>query len=118
MKKTFIYIIFLLFSSNFAFAKNNCDIIIKDRKFQSGNLKKTSDKKEECAFKIKSGERMALKICNKDDLVAEFESHNLAIEKIIPANSTALIRIRPIKKGEIFEFEEEFSEYECKFVGI
>lgn len=108
----------ILFSANsFALSKaaQKCDINIKDQKFASGILKKIDG--EGCKFQLESGKRNRLIICNLDKTPAEIESHDLKIEKIIKGGSSAKIRIRPLVKGKIYKFEEEFSEYECYFEG-
>lgn len=99
-----------------ALAKSDCDIIIKNRKFESGNLKKETDKS--CEFGLLSGKKHKLTICNQDKAVAEFESHDLVIEKIIPAGNKSIIRTKTIDKGEIYNFVEEFSGFECVFRGV
>ncbi len=114
--KLFFTVLMLFLAKNSAFSQENCDIIIKNRKFESGNLIQTSNKN--CEFGLKSGEKHKIKVCNNDEMVAEFESHDLVIEKIIPAKKSAIIRTKKIEKDKIYDFEEEFGGFKCQFKGI
>lgn len=93
-----------------------CDIAIKNRQFISGNLAKV--KGEGCKFHLKAGKGHRLVICNLDKAPAEFESHDLRIEKIIKGESSVKVRLKPLTKGKIYKFEEEFSETHCEIEAI
>ena len=116
MKKLFLALSAVIFSFNAQAHnchKDACDIFIRDGKFESGVLQKA--KGHECLFQLKAGKKHRLNICNLDKKSAEVESHDLKIEKIIKGESHAKIRIKKLKKGQTYEFEEEFGGYHCKF---
>ena len=48
---------------------------------------------------VKAGTSFILIIVNKDAMAEEFESHDLRIEKVIPAGKTLRLRMPPLKKG-------------------
>lgn len=119
MKKLSLLFIAVIFSFNAQAhncTKQPCDIFIRDGKFESGVLQKA--KGEKCLFQLKAGKKYRLNICNLDKKPAEFESHALKIEKIIKGESHAKVRVKNLKKGETYEFEEEFGGYHCKFEAI
>ncbi len=116
---TIILSIILLISVDvFAMAKKTqkCDINIKNRQFTSGNLENVGGKK--CKFQLEAGKRHQLVICNLDKTPAEFESHDLRIEKIIKGESSVKVRLKPLTKGKNYIFEEEFSETHCSLEAI
>ena len=55
------------------------------------------------------GKKIKLVVHNKDELVEEFESHELKREKLIPAKGKATIILAPLKTGE-YSFFGEFHE--------
>ena len=120
IKDSYIYKIiigtFVLFISTFSSSyamHHECDIIIKDKSFHSGNLKKQAD--EKCVFVLEAGIKHKLRICNQDKLPMEFESHDLRREKVIKANKSALISIPKLKSGKKYKFFEEFYGSKCVF---
>ncbi len=72
-------------------------LVIKDHRFQPAELT------------IPSGKRVKLVVDNQDATPEEFESHDLRVEKVIPGNTQATIRIGPLKKGK-YSFVGEFHE--------
>lgn len=58
---------------------------------------------------IPAGKKIKLLVVNKDATPAEFESKQLGREKVIPGNSTATIKLGPLKPGR-FAFVEEYHE--------
>jgi len=48
---------------------------------------------------VKAGTSFILIIVNKDATAEEFESHDLRIEKVIPAGKTLRLRMPALKKG-------------------
>lgn len=68
-------------------------------------------------LKVPAGERVKLIVKNEDTTPAEFESHSLKREKIIPGGSQAVIMLAPLKKGE-YKFFDEFHEKTTKGVLI
>ncbi|MCP5369092.1 MAG: cupredoxin domain-containing protein [Rickettsiaceae bacterium] len=73
------------------------DLYLRDHKFSPEIIKIPSERK------------VRLTIHNQDPTIEEFESHDLKREKIILANSKALIILAPLKKG-IYKFVGEFHE--------
>lgn len=66
---------------------------------------------------IKADEKVKLIVTNEDKETAEFESHDLHREKVIPAGATASITVGPLKAGE-YKFVDEFHEETAKGVII
>jgi len=60
-------------------------------------------------LQITAGEKRLLVVENEDATAAEFESHTLHREKIIPARSQSNIYIGPLKPGR-YEFFDEFND--------
>lgn len=56
-----------------------------------------------------AGTPLVLNITNADPTPEEFESKTLRVEKVIPGNSSAQIRLRPLKPGA-YNFFGEFNE--------
>ncbi len=48
---------------------------------------------------VAAGAPFVLVITNKDTAAEEFESHELRVEKVIPAGKTVRVRIAALKKG-------------------
>jgi hypothetical protein len=59
-------------------------------------------------IEIPADKKIKLIMTNKDNTPEEFESYDLAREKIIPANSTAELYIGPLKPGR-YEFHGELN---------
>lgn len=70
------------------------EISIKDHKFDPPQLKIPADK------------HVKLSVKNLDASPEEFESNELGIEKVIPGNSSATIRLKPMKPGTYLFFGE------------
>jgi hypothetical protein len=58
---------------------------------------------------LPAAQRMTIEVTNSDATADEFEMRQLAIEKIVPAGSTALVRLRPLGPGR-YQFIGEFHE--------
>lgn len=67
-------------------------------------------------LKLPVGQKVQLKVINKDATPAEFESKSLSREKIIPGNSSVVIRLGPLKAGR-YAFVEEYHETETGAQG-
>lgn len=67
--------------------------------------------------RIPAGQKIDLKVVNKDATPAEFESKPLAREKIIPGKSSAIIKIGPLTPGR-YPFVEEYHENEAAAQGV
>ena len=60
-------------------------------------------------LKVKAGQAFVLVITNKDTTPEEFESKELRVEKIIPANKTLKLRMPALKAGT-YKFFGEYHE--------
>jgi len=76
-------------------------LTIKDHKFTPTELK------------VPANKRVTIEVINSDPTPEEFESHALKIEKIIPGNAKATVRIGPLKPGR-YSFVGEFHESTAK----
>lgn len=70
------------------------EISIKDHKFDPPSLK------------LPVGKPIKISVKNLDATPEEFESHDLGFEKIIAGNSSAVIRVKPLKPGTYIFFGE------------
>lgn len=64
-------------------------------------------------IRVKAGAPFVLVITNKDKGPEEFESHELRIEKVIPAGQTVRVRIRALKPGT-YPFVGEYHDKTAK----
>jgi len=60
-------------------------------------------------LRVEAGKPFIIKFTNANKAPAEFESIDLKIEKIVPANSTVVVRSRAVDKGT-YVFVDEFQE--------
>ena len=67
-------------------------------------------------IKVPAGKKFDLKVVNNDGTPAEFESKPLSREKVIPAKSSAVIHLGPLKPGR-YAFVEEFHEKQAGAQG-
>ncbi|MBY0562282.1 cupredoxin domain-containing protein [Hyphomicrobium sp.] len=70
------------------------EISIKDHKFEPDSLK------------LPVGKPIKITVKNLDATPEEFESYELGFEKIIAGNSSAVIRVKPLKPGTYMFFGE------------
>ncbi|MFT3733038.1 MAG: cupredoxin domain-containing protein [Hyphomicrobium sp.] len=70
------------------------EISIKDHKFDPPSLK------------LPIGKPIKILVKNLDASAEEFESHDLGFEKVIAGNSSATIRLKPLKPGTYMFFGE------------
>lgn len=70
------------------------EISIKDHKFEPDSLK------------LPVGKPIKITVKNLDATPEEFESHDLGFEKVIAGNSSAIIRVKPLKPGTYMFFGE------------
>jgi len=95
MKKSFITVSLLL--SGLAFGGDQeVTLTIENHQMKPSTIEIPADKK------------IKLIMINKDSTPEEFESYDLAREKIIPANSSADLFIGPLKPG-IYKFHGELN---------
>lgn len=99
MKKITAFSIIMALTSATAIAAETkeFELIIKDHKFSPSTIE------------VPAGEKVKLIVKNQDSTPEEFESHSLNREKVIPANSEAVIFINPLDAGE-YKFFGEFHE--------
>lgn len=120
MKKLFALAVLISCLSSqqlMAQTQDNCDIIIKDNKFNSGKLSLSKDTKE-CNFDLKSDIEHKITICNKGNVAVEFESKDLHREKVIKPQKSVTVNIGPLQKGKTYKFFEEFHGHKCSFRAI
>jgi Cupredoxin-like domain len=86
-------------------AENEVALIIRDHRFEPAEVR------------IPIQQRIKLTVHNLDSTPEEFESHALNREKVIPARSSAVIYIGPLKAGR-YSFFGEFHEATAKGVLI
>jgi len=60
-------------------------------------------------LRVKAGQAFVLVITNKDATPEEFESKELRVEKVIPANKTLKLRMPALKAGT-YKFVGEYHE--------
>ena len=72
-------------------------IVIKDHLFQPAEVH------------VPAQQKVKLVIDNQDPTPEEFESHDLRVEKVVPGNSTATVRVGPLEAGT-YSFVGEFHE--------
>ncbi|MFA6265839.1 MAG: cupredoxin domain-containing protein [Pseudolabrys sp.] len=86
-------------------AADDFTLTIKDNKFSPTELK------------VPANKRVTITVVNSDPTPEEFESSVLKVEKIIPGNAKATVRIGPLKPGR-YDFVGEFHEDTAKGVVI
>ncbi len=64
-------------------------------------------------IRVKAGAPFVLIITNKDGANEEFESHDLRIEKVIPAGKTVRLKMPALKAGS-YKFVGEYHEKTAK----
>ena len=66
---------------------------------------------------VAAGKPTVLHVKNQDATAEEFESSALKVEKVIAANSSGIVRLRPLAPGR-YAFEGEFHDDTAKGVVI
>lgn len=99
----FFFVLSLAAASSFA-ASTELTLTIKDHAFEPKELH------------VPAGTKVRLSVVNKDSTPAEFESKALAREKIIPAKSTGIVNLGPLKPGR-YGFVEEYHENDVAAQG-
>lgn len=96
MYKKLLLAIFIFFSFR-AYAEDliELNLNIKDHSF------------EPSVIEAEAGKKIRLIVHNMDDMIEEFESHDLNREKIIPPNAKVVIIIAPLESGS-YKFFGEF----------
>jgi plastocyanin len=57
---------------------------------------------------VPAGQKVELRVRNEDAAAAEFESHELRREKVVPAGKEVVLNIGPLKAGR-YEFYDDFN---------
>jgi plastocyanin len=104
MRKLLLTVVFL-FSGTASAAEPEITLVIRDHKFEPAELT------------VPAGQKVKLLIENKDSTIEEFESYELAREKIIPGNSSTSLYIGPLKAGR-YPFFGEFNQSSAQGVVI
>lgn len=60
-------------------------------------------------LKVPAGKALSIKLRNLDATPAEFESHELKIEKVVSGNAEITVKVRPLKAGK-YKFVDEYHE--------
>ena len=64
---------------------------------------------EPATLDVPADEKVMLSVTNATKKAAEFESHKLGREKVVPVGKTVTIPIGPLKAGS-YEFEDDFDK--------
>ena len=86
-------------------ADGDISVVIENHKFAPERIE------------VPAGKKVKLVIDNRDSTAEEFESHDLKIEKVIPAKSKGIVFVGPLKPGE-YKFVGEFHEKTAKGVIV
>jgi len=107
MRRLLAFAVFaaLLATAPAANAADDVTLTIKDHKFSPAEIK------------VPANKRVTITVVNADITPEEFESHELKVEKIIPGNAKATVRVGPLKPGR-YNFFGEFHEDTAKGVLI
>ena len=73
------------------------ELVVKDKKFEPAELRAPADK------------RIVIHVLNRDAAPMEFESTALKAEKLVAANSEAIVRVGPLKPGK-YEFFDDLNQ--------
>jgi hypothetical protein len=84
---------------------------------QEFNLVIRSHKFEPAEIHVPARKRVSIYVSNEDATPEEFDSPALKVEKVIPGNSKALVRVGPLEPGR-YEFIGEFHADTAKGVVI
>jgi hypothetical protein len=60
---------------------------------------------------------LTIRVKNMDAKAMEFESETLKIEKVVAANSEAVLNVRAVKSGR-YEFHNDFNEKARGFINV
>ena len=104
MKRLFAPLVLAASFGAFA-ADGDINIVIENHKFAPDRIE------------VPAGKKVKLVIDNRDATAEEFESHDLKVEKVIPAKSKGTVFIGPLKAGE-YKFVGEFNEKTAKGVIV
>ena len=77
--------------------ETSLSITIKNKQFQPAELRAPANK------------AIQLTVRNADPVAAEFESRTLRVEKVVPANGSVVINIKPLAPGR-YGFFDDFNQ--------
>jgi hypothetical protein len=80
-----------------AWAADPVRLVLKDHRFTPSQVT------------VPAGERLSIEVENQDDTAAEFESHDLRVEKVIAPRGRIIVTIGPLKPGT-YKFVDEYHE--------
>lgn len=73
------------------------EIVVKDKKFETAEVK------------APTGKRIVIHVTNRDGVAMEFESKSLKVEKVVPANGEGILRVGPLAPGK-YDFFDDFNQ--------
>jgi hypothetical protein len=77
-------------------ADPTASLTIRNRSFEPSDLE------------VPAGKRIELHVMNADSTAAEFESHEMHREKVVPAGKEVVVFIGPLRAGR-YEFFDDFN---------
>lgn len=80
-----------------AWAADPVKLVLKDHRFTPPQVT------------VPAGERVSIEVENQDNTPAEFESHDLRVEKIIVPHGRITVTVGPLKPGS-YKFVDEYNE--------
>lgn len=80
-----------------AWAADPVKLVLKDHRFTPSQVT------------VPAGERLSIEVENQDDAAAEFESHDLRVEKVIAPHGRIAVSVGPLKPGT-YKFVDEYHE--------
>ncbi len=80
-----------------AWAADPVKLMLKDHRFTPSQVT------------VPAGERVSIEVENQDDTPAEFESHDLRVEKVIAPRGRITVTVGPLKPGT-YKFVDEYNE--------
>jgi plastocyanin len=104
MKKHLTLAVLALAAAHAFAASDEFTLTIKNHAFEPKELK------------VPAGQKIKILVVNQDATPAEFESKPLNREKVIPGNSTGIVKVGPLKPGR-YAFVEEYHETEAAAQG-
>lgn len=81
-----------------AFAAEPVRLVLKDNRFTPSEVR------------VQAGERFRIEVQNDDPTVAEFESSDLKVEKVVAAGGKITVSAGPLKPGTYAFFDEYHPE--------
>lgn len=89
--------LFAIVAAGSALAADPVKLVLKDHRFVPSEVK------------VPAGERVTIEVENQDGTPAEFESHDLRVEKVIAPRGRITVTVGPLKPGA-YKFVDEYHE--------